>query len=52
MSSMQSFHVWLFKPVQESEPRAALKHLTRLSPTDMIALKSDLEWTTWTEASA
>jgi hypothetical protein len=53
MLAMQSFHTWLFKAAPQLEPSAeALGQVTQLNPTEMIALKSDLDWTPWGEPTA
>jgi hypothetical protein len=46
--TMQAFHTYLFStPDAYDALHALLARLTRISPAQMVALKSDLEWTPW-----
>jgi hypothetical protein len=47
--TMQAFHARLFQPTEVFDPNAeALAQLTQMSPNQIGALSSSLDWGVWT----
>lgn len=52
-NKMQAFHTRLFQSAEVFNPHAeALAQVTQVSPAQMLALSSDMDWGTWGDVPA